>query len=116
MRVDTIAKVRDRGTYTLLDSDKNPLWQICGYVPSKLIPPFDKGWGDYIELAVDGEDNVIDWPKIPDYSDFVENGQEPKPVKFNKCYRAKTALSSVHSKRLNREETFWLIEELKKDL
>lgn len=110
------AKVRDSGTYTLLDSDKHPLWQICGHVPSKLIPPFEKGWGDYIELAVNGDGTVIDWPKIPDFSDFIKNGQEPKPVETNRWYRAKSALSSVHSKRLDKEETLWLIEELKKDL
>ena len=110
------AKVRDSGIYTLLGSEKNPLWQICGHVPSKLIPPFEKGWGDYIELAVDGDGTVVGWPKSPEYSDFVKNGQEPKPVESNRWYRAKSALLSVHSKRLDREETLWLIEELKKDL
>ena len=33
------AKVCDAGTYTLMDAEKNPLCQICGYVPNKLIPP-----------------------------------------------------------------------------
>ena len=42
------AKVRDGGTYTLLDANRQPIWQIRGYVPSKLIPPFEKGYGDYI--------------------------------------------------------------------
>jgi len=110
------AKVCDSGTYTLLDSEKNPLWQICGHVPNKLIPPFEKGWGDYIELAVDGDGTIENWPKAPDFSDFVKNGQEAKPVESNRLYRAKSALSFVHSKRLNREETLWLIEELKKEL
>ena len=40
------AKVRDSGTYTLLDADKKPIWQICGYVPNALLPPYEKGFGD----------------------------------------------------------------------
>ena len=55
-------------------------------------------------------------PKSPDYSDFIKNGMEPKPVESNRWYRAKSALSSIHSMRLNREETLWLIEGLKKEL
>ena len=47
------AKVRDSGTYTLLDEEKNPLWQIDGYVPNAMIPPYDNGFGDYLELAVE---------------------------------------------------------------
>ena len=39
------AKVCDGGTYTLLDKNRTPLWQIDGYVPNKLIPPFEKGSG-----------------------------------------------------------------------
>ena len=110
------AKVCDGGTYTLLDKNRTPLWQIDGYVPNKLIPPFEKGSGDYIELAVESDGTIRDWPATPDFSEFVENGQTPQPVKTNKWYRAERALQQVNCERFNKEELAWLIEELKKKL
>lgn len=110
------AKVCDGGTYTLLDKDKNPICQINGYVPNKLIPPFEKGWGDYIELAIEADGTIREWPTTPDFSDFVENGQTPQPVKTNKWYRAERALMHVNNERLNKEELTWLIETLKMQL
>ncbi len=106
------AKVCDSGTYTLMDAAKNPLCQICGYVPNKLIPPLEKGFGDYIELAVEADGTVNDWPAIPDLSEFLEEGQTPEPVKTNKWHRAEVALWRVKDMRLNKEETAWLIEKL----
>lgn len=106
------AKVRDSGTYTLLDKEKNPLWQIKGYVPNKLIPPFEKGYGDYIELSVEYDGSIEDWPIRPDFSDFIEEGKEPAPIKTNKWHRAKEALWNVRRMKLNKEETEWLIEKL----
>lgn len=108
------AKVRDGGTYILLDANRQPLWQICGYVPSKLIPPFEKGYGDYIELAVEADGTIVDWPQAPDFSDFVENGKSPESVKTNKWHRAEPALWYVRGLRLNKEELGWLVEQLKK--
>lgn len=110
------AKVRDGGTYTLLDKDKNPIWQIDGNVPNKLIPPFEKGWGDYIELAIEADGTIREWPATPDFSEFVKNGQTPQPVKTNKWYRAERALMHVNNERLNKEELTWLIEALKMQL
>ena len=110
------AKVRDEGTNTLLDADRNPIWQIRGHVPNKLIPPFEKGWGDYIELAVEADGTIVDWPEQPNLSEFIENGQSPKTVETNKWYRAERALWRVHDQKLNSEELTWLIEQLKKEL
>ena len=110
------AKVCDGGSYTLLDKDKNPLWQIDGYVPNKLIPPFEKGFGDYIELAIESDGTIRDWPATPDFSEFVENGQTPQPVKTNKWHRAERALMHVDNENLTKEEIAWLIEELKKNM
>lgn len=110
------AKVCDAGTYTLLDKDRIPLWQIDGYVPNKLIPPFEKGCGDYIELAIESDGTIRDWPLIPDFSEFVENGQTPQPIKTNKWHRAERALLLVNCERLNKEELSWLIDALKKKL
>lgn len=106
------AKVRDSGTYTLLDAEKNPLWQIRGYVPNNLIPPFEKGYDDYIELSVEYDGTIEDWPITPDFSDFIEEGKEPTPIKTNKWYRAKEALWCVRRMKLNKEEMEWLINKL----
>lgn len=101
-------KVRDSGTYTLLDSDKKPLWQIDGYVPNKLIPPYD-GCGDYLELAIEEDGTLLHWDKDLDYADFAENGQEPQPIKTNKWHRAEDAYYDVMRHHLNVEEAAWLI-------
>ena len=84
------------------------------WLSSKLIPPFEKGYGDYIELAVEAEGTIVDWPQTPDFSDFVENGKSPEPVKTNKWHRAEPALWYVRGLRLNKEELGWLVEQLKK--
>ena len=106
------AKVCDAGTYTLMDAEKKSLCQICGYVPNKLIPPLEKGFGDYIELAIKADGTVNGWPTTPDLSEFIEEGQSPKPVKTNKWHRAEEALWKVQCLHLNKEETTWLIEQL----
>lgn len=106
------AKVRDSGTYTLLDKEKNPLWQIRGYVPNNLIPPFEKGYGDYIELSVEYDGSIENWPIIPDFSDFIEEGKEPTPIKTNKWHRAEEALREVMRMKFNKEEMEWLIGKL----
>lgn len=78
------AKVCDSGTYTLLDADMNPLWQINGYVPNAMIPPYGDGFGDYLELAIEHDGSLPHWQSVPDFSDFVEDGEAPKPIKTNK--------------------------------
>lgn len=107
------AKVRDSGTYTLLDEKMNPLWQIRGYVPNRLIPPLEDGYGDYIELAVEGDGIVVGWPEKLDFSEFIKEGREPKHVKTNKWHRAEEALWDVRRHNLNKDEMNWLIEHLK---
>lgn len=106
------AKVRDSGTYTLLDEKKEPICQICGYVPNKLIPPFEKGFGDYIELAIDADGTVRDWPETPDFSEFMEQGKTPESVKSNKWHRAEDALEHICSMNLCKDEIAWLVERL----
>ncbi|MBO7570670.1 MAG: hypothetical protein J6T48_00805 [Bacteroidales bacterium] len=106
------AKVRDSGTYTLLDTEKNPICQINGYVPNKLIPPFEKGYGDYIELDINADGTINNWSQNPDLSDFVEEGKSPKPIKTNKWHRAEKALLHIRYMKLNKEEIEWLVREL----
>ena len=96
------AKVCDAGTYTLMDAEKKPLRQICGYVPNKLIPPLEKGFGDYIELAIEADGIVNGWPTAPDLSEFIEEDHAPKPAKTNKWHRAEKALLRVKDQHLNK--------------
>ena len=73
-------KVVDSGTYTLLDADKKPLWQIKGHVPNALIPPYERGFGDYLELTINPDGSLPDWKEELDFSDFVESGCSPQPI------------------------------------
>ena len=71
-------KVIDSGIYTLLDADKNPLWQIKGYVPNALIPPYETGFGDYLELTINPDGSLPNWKEELDFSDFVKSGRKPQ--------------------------------------
>lgn len=108
------AKVCDSGTYTLLDAEKKPLWQIRGYVPNSILPPYEKGFGDYLELAVNHDGTICEWRENLDFNDFVENGKAPKPVKTYKWHRVEDIVRSIMSKKLSEEEKEKLKEELKK--
>lgn len=106
------AKVCDSGTYTLLDADMNPLWQINGYVPNAMIPPYEDGFGDYLELAIEHDGALPQWQTIPDFSDFVEDGEAPKPIKTNKWHRAEDAYYDVLRHKLSKEEMIWSLQKL----
>lgn len=106
------AKVRDEGTYTLYDTDMKPLWQIHGYVPSALIPPYDMGFGDYLELTINADGTLPQWKKTSDFSDFVESGREPGPVMSYRRNHAATAYYDVLSYKLDKEEAIWLVQRL----
>lgn len=108
-------KVRDGGAYTLLDANKKPIWQIQGYVPNKLLPPYETGWGDYLEFIITPDGSLQEWRTPLNFEDFIEDGHEPKLIKTNKWYRAKRALLQVHSCSLNNEEMAWLINRLTKE-
>ena len=108
------AKVRDSGTYTLLDADKKPIWQICGYVPNHLLPPYEKGFGDYIELAVKSDGTINDWRETLDFSDFITDGKSPEPVKTYKWHRVEELVHDIMSKKLSEEEMERLRDELRR--
>lgn len=74
-------KVVDSGTYTLLDVDKEPLWQIKGYIPNALIPPYERGFGDYLELTINPDGSLPNWKEKLDFSEFVESGYELQSIK-----------------------------------
>ena len=106
------AKVCDSGTYTLLDAEWNPLWQIDGYVPNKLIPPYEKGWGDYVELAIESDGSLPQWKEELDFSEFVEEGTAPKTIATNRWHKAESAYYDVMQHHLDKEEMIWLLQRL----
>ena len=106
------AKVRDEGTYTLYDNDMKPLWQILGYVPSALIPPYDTGFSDYLELTIEADGKLPEWQKAPDLSDFLVRGREPGPVMSYRWNHAATAYYDVLGYKLDKEEVVWLVQRL----
>ena len=106
------AKVRDEGAYTLYDTDMKPLWQIQGYVPSALIPPYDMGFGDYLELTIESDGTLPQWHDTPDFSDFLVSGREPGPVMSYRWNHAATAYYGVLGYKLDKEEVIWLVQRL----
>ena len=106
------AKVRDEGTYTLYNKDMDMLWQIHGYVPNALIPPYEKGFGDYLELAIEADGTLPQWKETSDFSDFLENGREPGPVVSYKWNQAATAYYDILGYKLDKEEIIWLVQRL----
>lgn len=108
------AKVCDSGTYTLLDADKKPLWQIRGYVPNSILPPYEKGFGDYLELAVFADGRIDNWRNNLDFSEFIAEGKAPKPVKTYKWHRVEELVRDIMSKHLSEEEKEKLREELRR--
>ena len=106
------AKVRDEGTYTLYDNEIKPLWQIQGYVPSALIPPYDMGFGDYLELTIEADGTLPEWQETPDFSDFLVSGREPGPVISHKWNHAAAAYYDVLGCKLDKEEVVWLVQRL----
>ena len=109
------AKVCDSGTYTLYDEHHTPLWQIKGYVPNKLIPPLEHGWGDYLELCVSDNGEVLNWPTYLDFSDFVEDGQKPEPVKSYRWHLVRRAFHRIMDLKLDEEEVSMLYKLLSLD-
>ena len=106
------AKVRDEGTYTLYDKDMKPLWQILGYVPSALIPPYNMGFGDYLELTIEADGTLPEWQETPDFSDFLVSGREPGPVMSYRWNHVATAYYDVLGYKLDKEEVIWLVQRL----
>ena len=66
-------KVTDCGVYTLRDEDNQVVAEIeQGYVPHGVVPG---SFGDYIELQINEQGVITNWPKHPDLDAFF-NEQE----------------------------------------
>ena len=66
-------KVCDAGIYTLIDASGIEVAQINGYVPHGVVPG---SYGDYVELTIDENGVITNWPKNPDISRFFRNSVE----------------------------------------
>ena len=107
-------KIRYDGTYNLLDENFKSIWQISRGVPNKLIPPYEHGWNEYLELVIEPDGSLKDWHTPLDISDFIEYGHEPKLIETNRWYRVKDALWDICQRKLNKEEFDCLLEQLQK--
>ena len=63
-------KVCDAGIYKLIDGEGNVVAERNGYVPNGVVPG---SYGDYVELEIDENGIITNWPKHPDISKFFQN-------------------------------------------
>ena len=63
-------KVCDAGIYTLFDNHAETVAQRIGYVPHGVVPG---SYGDYVELDIDENGIITNWPKHPDISEFFSD-------------------------------------------
>lgn len=63
-------KVCDAGRYTLYDDNNVSIATIDGYVPNGLVPG---SYGDYIELTIDENGIITNWPENPDITEFFQD-------------------------------------------
>lgn len=66
-------KVCDAGVYALLDSERNVVKTIDGYVPN-ILWPAEPGYGDYINMSIGANGEIMDWRV--DLSDFEDGDDE----------------------------------------
>jgi len=67
-------KVCDEGTYKLIDSEGNIVAAIENdYVPNRLIPG---SYGDYIDMDIDENGKIKNWPNKPSFSDFFKKDED----------------------------------------
>lgn len=53
-------EVCDAGAYSLLDTEKNLIKTIDGYVPTIMCPE-GNGYGDYVIMKVDADGRIANW-------------------------------------------------------
>lgn len=66
-------KVCDAGFYKLINSDGELIATKCGYVPNGVVPG---AYGDYVELEIDENGIITNWPKNPDISEFFREEED----------------------------------------
>ena len=74
-------KVCDEGTYTLLDKNNNIIAaREQDYVPHGIVPG---KYGDYIDLEIDVNGIITNWPKQPDFSEIIERTSDTPYDPYN---------------------------------
>lgn len=63
-------KVCDAGIYSLIETDGTTIATISGYVPNGVVPG---EYGDYVDLKIDANGFITNWPKRPDISAFFNS-------------------------------------------
>lgn len=63
-------KVCDAGTYSLIEADGSTVATINGYVPNGVVPG---EYGDYVDLKIDANGFITNWPKRPNISAFFNS-------------------------------------------
>ena len=109
-------KIRSCAYYTLLDVNMKPIWQLKGYVLDKLLPPYEDGWGEYLELVIEPDGSLKKWRTPLDFSDFIERGRKPEPIPTNRWYKTQWAYWEIKDRELDKDETRLLIKFLKQSL
>lgn len=67
-------KVCDEGSYTLFGESGERVAELENeYVPRGLVPG---QYGDYIDLVIDANGIITNWPKKPDLSEFFSSGED----------------------------------------
>ena len=67
---EMFCKVCDQGVYTLYDDENNVITVKDGYVPNGIVPG---EYGDYVDLKINREGIITNWPASPDLSSFFED-------------------------------------------
>lgn len=67
------AKVCDGGVYTLYSLGGVEIATLHDYVPHGVVPG---EYGDYVDLKINSEGVITNWPKNPDVSEFFEGDDE----------------------------------------
>ena len=109
-------KIRGYAYYTLLDANMKSIWQLKGYVPGKLLPPYEDGWGEYLELVIEPDGSLKKWRTPLDFSEFIERGRKPEPIPTNRWYKTKWAYWEIKDRKLDKDETRLLIKFLKRSI
>lgn len=65
-------KVCDGGSYTLISPNGMAVETLKGYVPHGLVPG---EYGDYIELRINDDGVIKNWPKQPDLTEFFKGDE-----------------------------------------
>lgn len=66
-------KVCDAGTYALYSPTGTELAKIDGYVPNGIVPG---EYGDYVNLKINADGVITNWPKSPDLSAFFGDDED----------------------------------------